>query len=155
VRGQTPVQISSARHDRLSVIGALTVAPQRKRLGLFFEVQSKNVVAHDVIKFLRELHRQLRRPILLVCDRWSVHRSAVRQLQEQGVRWLHVEWLPAYAPDLNPVECLWGHTKYSDLANFVPDDLQHLEDNVIESLCDQYEQHELKRSFFAQAGLAL
>ena len=38
-------------------------------------------------------------------------------------RWLHVEWLPAYAPDLNPVEAMWSCTKYGDLANYTPDDL--------------------------------
>ena len=32
-----------------------------------------------------------------------------------------VEWLPAYAPDLNPVEPAWSHTKYGDLANYVPE----------------------------------
>jgi transposase len=36
------------------------------------------------------------------------------------------EWLPAYAPELNPVEARWSNTKYSDLANFVPDDTPHL-----------------------------
>lgn len=36
--------------------------------------------------------------------------------------WLQVEWLPAYAPELNPVEMLWNHTKYGDLTNYLPVD---------------------------------
>lgn len=35
-RGQTPIQYNSDRHDRLSVISALTVAPVRQRLGVYF-----------------------------------------------------------------------------------------------------------------------
>ena len=37
-------------------------------------------------------------------------------LQEQR-RWLTVERLPGYAPDLNPVETLWGNIKGQELAN--------------------------------------
>ena len=32
-------------------------------------------------------------------------------------RWLHVEPLPAYAPDLNPVETLWSKVKGRELVN--------------------------------------
>ena len=40
--------------------------------------------------------------------------------------WIQFEWLPAYAPELNPVEQCWNRTKYSDLPNFIPDDIDHL-----------------------------
>ena len=59
-------------------------------------------------------------------DRYSAHRKAVRLLQEAGADWFEVEWLPSYAPELNPTEMLWNHTKCADLANFIPDDLDHL-----------------------------
>jgi putative transposase len=42
--------------------------------------------------------------------------------------------LPAYAPDLNPVEAVWSWLKWGQLANFVPDDLDDLGDWVIEYL---------------------
>jgi transposase len=34
-----------------------------------------------------------------------------------------VELLPAYAPELNPVEYLWGYWKQHELANLCADDL--------------------------------
>ncbi len=145
----------SQRHDRLSVIGALALAPSQQRIGLYFHVQHRNVVTGDMMSFVRGLHRQLRRPIILILDRWSVHRAAAGRLQEAGCDWLEVEWLPPYAPELNPVEYMWSHAKYSDLANRVPDDRQDLEDGVVESLCDQYYEHDLKRSFFHAARLSL
>lgn len=36
-------------------------------------------------------------------------------------RWLVVERLPGYAPDLNPVEPLWGNIKGRELANMCAD----------------------------------
>ena len=33
---------------------------------------------------------------------------------------LALEFLPAYAPELNPVEYLWGYWKHHELPNFCP-----------------------------------
>ena len=89
-----PVQYASQRHDRLSVIGSLSLSPRRRRIGVSFSVQTENVRAPHVVAYLRELHRQLRRPLLVVMDRLNVHRSAVREIRQAGAKWLHVEWLP-------------------------------------------------------------
>jgi len=61
----------------------------------------------------------------------SVHRGAASRLQK--AKWLHIEWLPPYAAELNPVEYLWGHTKYHELPNLVPEDKHHLDDAVNEA----------------------
>ena len=71
------------------------------------------------------------------------------------MRNIEFEWLPAYAPELNPVESRWSHTKYSDLANFVPDDTPHLKRAVRKSLKSQTTDHRLKYSFFLTAKLRL
>ena len=152
-RGCTPLQYAWDRHDRLSVIAALLYRPHNDRLSLLFRLQERNVRTPDFMEFLRQLRRHTRRPILLVCDRLSVHRSAVRRLQEQGADWLSVEWLPAYAPDLNPVEAVWQHAKYADLPNRVPADIDELYDLVLESLDDQHFQPKLLESFLRRAGL--
>ena len=127
-RGQTPTSKSWDRHDRLSVISALTLAPYYQRFGLYFHIQHDNIRTEEVLEFITALHRRLQRHFILVLDRWSVHRAAVRRLLEAGVSWLEVEWLPAYAPELNPVEHVWGHTKYADLANYLPRDIDDLHD---------------------------
>lgn len=154
-KGQTPIQYSWDRHDRLSAIAALTVAPQRCRVGLYFQLHDHNIRFDDVIAFLYLVHRQLRRKFILVLDRYSVHRKAVRLLQEAGVDWLEVAWLPGYAPDLNPVEMVWNHTKYADLANFIPGDIHHLEQAVTTSITASRKLSWLKQAFFAHAGLKL
>jgi transposase len=151
--GKTPVQYAWDRHDRLSVIAALLYRPRSGRLSLHFSVLDHNVKAPDFQAFLLELRRLTRRPIVLVCDRLNAHRSAVRQLKEQGADWLSVEWLPPYAPDLNPVEAVWNHAKYSDLANRVPDNVFQLCDLVGQSLNDQHFRPPLLKSFLRRAKL--
>jgi transposase len=153
--GVRPQQYAWDRHDRLSVVGSMSISPRRRRLNVFFRVQEENVRAPHVMRYLRDLHRQHRRPLIVVMDRLNVHRSAVRRLRERGARWLHVEWLPAYAPELNPVEPLWSQTKFTDLANFIPDDVHHLHDAVIEAIGDLQFRPQLLRSFFQSARLPL
>jgi transposase len=154
-KGQTPIQYSWDRHDRLSVIAAITVAPLRRRLGLYFQVHNHNVRFEEVMAFLYLLHRHLRRKFILVLDRYSSHRKAVRLLQEAGVDWFEVEWLPSYAPELNPVEMLWNHTKYADLANFIPDNVAHLRQAMSVSITNTRKNGPLIHSFFRYAELNL
>src|SRR2546423_939629 len=152
-RGQTPVHRSWDRHDRLSVISALTVSPGRRRIGLFFAILPKNVRTPDAVAFIRALRRELGTKILLVWDRLNVHRSAAKQLQRRGD--LVIEWLPPYAPDLNPVEQVWDHSKYSTLANYVPADLTDLQGAITMSLMLQVDEQDLLRHYFQHAKLFL
>ena len=65
--------------------------------------------------------------LLIVWDGLPAHRSrAVWEFvrQQRGRIWL--EFLPAYAPELNPTEYIWGHLKQHELANFCPKDLGEL-----------------------------
>jgi transposase len=149
--GQTPIHYAWDRHDRFSVLGALSLAPWALRVGAYFRLHDHNIHAIDVVDFVKQLHRQLGRKLIVVWDRWNVHRSAAKQLA--GFKWLEIEYLPAYAPELNPVEAMWNHTKYSDLANFIPHDAQHLGTSIADSLNDQRKDSELKYSFFRYAKL--
>jgi len=155
-RGCRPVLQQSQRHDRLSLASALAVSPRRRRVSLYWHSQRRNIRACDLVAFLRQLRRHIRRNLVLVLDRWSVHRArAVRHWHERCGESVVLEWLPPYAPELNPVEQVWDHSKYSDLANFCPGSADHLEFRVGISLCKQSERHSLLRSFFDAANLPL
>ena len=72
----------------------------------------------EVIRYLKELRRHITGKIILVWDRLPAHRSkAVQSFLESQKKWLFIEWLPPYAPELNPVEYLWSAGKQKDLAN--------------------------------------
>jgi len=154
-RGQTPILECWDRHDRLSVISALSLAPRRQRLGLYFDIHSHNIRADDVYRFIQTIRGRLRRNIILVLDRWSVHRAAVHQLLENYPDNIDIEFLPPYAPELNPVEQVWNHTKYADLANYIPDDIHELGAEVAGSMLETKSTPVLLQSFFKWAGLEL
>ena len=133
-RGETPVLRSWGRHrDKVSVVAALTVAPTLRRLGLYWLADAENyVTAETMVKFLRNLLQHLRGRVIVVWDGGSSHKGPlIRALCARQPR-LHLERLPAYAPDLNPVEQVWSHLKYGRLPNFVPRHVRHL-DRVVRS----------------------
>ena len=68
---------------------------------------------------MRQLRRAFRgQPVLLLWDGLSSHHSQTMQAYlATQTAWLEVERLPAYAPDLNPVEGLWANLKGTELAN--------------------------------------
>ena len=135
-KGKTPILPSWGRHrDKVSVIAALSVAPTLRRLGLYFLADPKHyITAETVVKFLRELLKHLRGPVIVVWDGGTNHKGPlVRALCARHPR-LHLERLPAYAPDLNPVEFIWSHLKYARLANFMPANLAHLDQTICSHL---------------------
>ena len=155
-RGQTPILRQWDRRDRLSTISALTVAPRRRRFSLYWALHRHNIRTAEVLHFLRALRRHLPHGFTLCWDRHRPHRATrVQTWLAQYAATIRVEWLPAYAPDLNPAEHVWGHTKYGDLANFAPVDLDHLEGAVVTSLTRKRGHRRLLASFFRAAGLEL
>jgi transposase len=154
-RGQTPIHHSWDRRDRLSGISAISVSPRRRRLGLYFDLHDHNIDSDTFDRFVRWLRQRLRRPLVLVLDRWQVHRSAARRLVQRFGRSLTIEWLPPYAPELNPVEQVWSHTKYGDLANYIPENVVALADEVLASIHRTAARQSLLRAFFTHAELEL
>jgi len=155
-RGQTPIHASWDRHDRLSVIGGVTLSPRRRRLGCYFTIHENNVVTRDVIQFVRYLRRHVGPRLLLVWDRLNQHRSAAAWLARQRYhRDVVIEWLPGYAPQLNPQEMVWNHTKYGEFANYIPENIHVLRADVALSLHAKRRRPDLLRAFFHHAGLPL
>lgn len=101
------------RHlEKVSTIAAISVAPHRRRVGLLGRADPSHYIdAAGVVAFLRDLLWHLRGKIIVIRDGGSDHKGPlVRELLTRFPR-LHLERLPAYAPDLNPVEMLWSYLK--------------------------------------------
>lgn len=65
----------------------------------------------DFIQLLDAAHQQLDGPIVLVWDGLSAHKSPPIRAAIAARPWLRVYQLPAYAPELNPVEKVWSTMK--------------------------------------------
>jgi transposase len=70
-------------------------------------------------------------------------------------RWLTVERLPGYAPELNPVEQVWGNLKGQELANVCAPDLQTLHAPLRAGCRRLRHPSTLPFSFLRHAGLSL
>lgn len=159
-RGQTPVIRCWDRRDRLSVIGGILVPPSRERhrLSAVFRIHARNIKTPQAADFLRVLDRHVRGPMIVVQDKLNVHRAAVKRWlagRSQDAPRVMVEWLPSYAPELNPAEQLWNHGKRVDLANSAPADRDDLRGRVRRSLIGQRCRPNLLASAFDHAGLSL
>jgi transposase len=149
--GQTPVLRHSYRRERLSVIGGLSVSPKRKRLGLYFQIYPWNAAAEDTVRYFAELLRHLRGPVVALLDRCSIHRDRKVVAFCRRHRRLHLEWFPAYAPELNPEEYVWTQSKRR-VSNACAENRDELLELVVNALCDVKESPSLLASCLAQAA---
>lgn len=124
-KGHTPLLHYMYKQHRISAMSALAVSPQRRRVALYLAFHSRNLTGLDTRAFLRGLLRHLRGPVVLLWDRGTIHvRKEVKRYIAQHPR-LHVEFFPAYAPELNPAEYVWNQTDRS-LLNAAPEDIPEL-----------------------------
>jgi transposase len=92
---------------------------------LCFHVTVGSYDTERLIEALGELRRFLGgEKATLLWDGLPAHRSTAMHTWLNNQRsWLVVERLPAYAPDLNPVEGLWSSLKAVELANLATSSL--------------------------------
>jgi transposase len=156
-RGHPMILKQRGRHrDKVSLIAALTLSPLRGRLGLYFRSYPLGYVTKvEAADFLRELLRHLHGEVIVLWDGGTSHKGEpIRDLLKQHPR-LSLERLPAYAPDLNPVEMLWEHLKYAELVNFAAQDARQLDKEAHEVLDQVRQDSQRLRSFWNHCELPL
>lgn len=155
-RGSKPVHDCWDRRDRLSAISCLTVSPKACRLNLYFQLLPYTVHGEDVVEFLQELKKALPGPFTVLWDGGSVHSKcgAVKEYLAKHPD-IAAETLPAYAPELNPDELVWGWSKYGRLANLAAENTDHLAEHVIDELMYLKQHPHLLASFVRKTELPL
>lgn len=110
--GQTPVLQYSFNWKQLLVIAGVTYWQ------FYFRFFSGAIRAPQIVEFLKVLRRHLPGKVLIVWDGLTAHRSRlVREYVEAQRGAMQLEVLPAYAPELNPTEYVWGHLKAHEIGN--------------------------------------
>jgi len=113
------------------------------------------VKSPEVVRFLKNLRRHIRGRILLIWDGLHAHRSLeTRAYLEANRHWIRVLRLPAYAPELNPAEPLFGNVKGVDLANRCGD-LPQLRTAFRHGMARVRRRQDLAFAFLRHAGLTL
>lgn len=127
-RGQTPVLRHRTRHhQKVSMVVALCVTPNRDRLHLYFRLHpAANIRNQEVIAFLRQLLRHVHGHVVLLWDRLKAHRAVETHRFLSRAPRIHPVFFPPYAPELNPPEQFWSYLKTNPLANAAFSDLPSL-----------------------------
>jgi len=134
----------------LSAIAGVTV------WRFYFRLYNGTVRKEEVVAFLRHLRRHVRGKLLIIWDRLRQHRSGLVQAyvaRQRGA--IVLEYLPAYAPELNPVEYIWGYWKKHELPNLCAKDLLELGAYGRAALRRMRRRPTLVASFWQQTELSL
>lgn len=142
--GQTPVVVEQAGRAHLSLIAA--IAPNGR---LYVAGQDQPFTSEDIVWFLNKLcSRYRKRDLLVIWDGASIHRSeTVKALLRAKPGRIHLERLPAYSPELNPVELVWSQLKRS-LKNQVFTSIEELGVAVLEQITLLGKDPKLVQAFF-------
>jgi transposase len=148
--GQTPVLREWWTRDHLSAISA--ISPEGK---LYFHCQDHAIDSGDVAAFLKHLLREVPGRMVLIWDGSPIHRSHTIQefLASGAAQRLHLERLPAYAPELNPGEGLWQQLKGVELRNLCCFDIPHLRGELRDAVKRVRRKPRVLQGYFQGAGL--
>ena len=148
--GQTPILREWCTRDHLSAISA--ISPEGK---LYFHCQDQAIHSEDVVAFLEHLLREVSGRMVLIWDGAPIHRSHVIQqfLARGAAQRLHLERLPAYAPELNPGEGLWQQPKGVELRNVYCGNMPQLRGDLRDAVKRVRRKSRIIQGFFRGAGL--
>lgn len=159
-RGKTPVHVGSGKWERWKVLAVLAVAPASGATVFSHWMSPEGIPGRVIAEFLRDFLEYYNKPAVVCWDNDSSHKYAQRLLTtpefDTATR-VAVSFpkMPAYAPELMPVEQVWKYGKIDLLGNFVPFDFTDLKWEVDRSIASIGDRPDLLRSFVRWAGFEL
>jgi len=147
-KGQTPVLQYSFSWKQLSVIAGVSY------WRFYFRFFPGSIKSPQIVQFLRALYNTIGKKLLIVWDRLQAHRSRLVKQYVDGLNGqIALEYLPAYAPELNPVEYIWGYLKHHAMPNYCARDLTDLRTLASRNLRSMQRRRTLVTAFWKQAEL--
>ncbi len=101
-----PILLHAPTRKKMGVIGAV-----RPLDGKLVTQPAEKFNSQSFAAFINQLyaHRSRNRRMILVLDNASWHHAV--QIETSFRRWLKMDYLPPYSPDLNPIERVWKMTR--------------------------------------------
>ena len=156
-RGQPPTLTHPFNWKKASMAAGLCYGVRGGGAQLAFHITAGNYDTDTLMEVLGELRRFLDgEKATLLWDGLPAHRStAMRAWLNRQRSWLVVERLPAYAPELNPVEGLWSCLKAVELANLCGPTLDEVIDQAHLGIERVRQTPHLAYSFLRRTGLSV
>ena len=155
-RGKTPILRPRGNHwSRVSASAALGFRWDGKAARLCGRTKPDSYNAVSLIQFLKQLKRFVGgKKVILIWDHLPAHHSTLmKEFLRDQYAWLQIEWLPGYAPDLNPTEGVWANIKGREMANLCPNALDEATNSFRRGLRRLSHTLRLPFSFLHHAGL--
>jgi hypothetical protein len=136
---------------------ALGYRPDGTAARLCFHLQQPSYNTNTLIAVLEQLAGfYAGQRVVLIWDGLSSHWSTrMRAYLDSQRDWLTAERLPAYAPELNPVEYLWANLKDLELANLPGATLADVALAATQAIKRVCKHEDLVVGFLAHTGLTL
>ena len=123
---------------------------------IYFRFFHGTIKSPQLVEFLKALKAQIKGKLLIIWDGLPAHRSGVvRDYVESLDGQIALERLPAYAPELNPVEYLFGYAKQRELANLCLDTIDEVRRYAARRIKSMQRRPALIRAFWTQAELPI
>jgi transposase len=143
-KGETPVLQYRFSWKQLSVIAGISY------WRFYFHLFNGSIKSPQIVEFLKALQTTIGKKLLIIWDGLQAHRSKLVRAHVEAQRGrIVIERLPAYAPEMNPVECIWGYLKHQ----FDEDT-----DRLAIKLChrnDESSQSGVKEALLEKSGIAI
>jgi len=137
-------------------LGMITMTPVRQQLQFRFTMFDGGMNTEMMIFFLTMVHYYYGcNKVMIILDRLPAHLAAEKYFERVHPHWFLFEYLPAYSPELNPVEQCWNHMKNVEMANFVPMCIEQLEEKACQAVNAINKEPKLLQAFFLHAKLLL
>lgn len=141
---KTPVVTVNQERGGYNILSAITAAGE-----LAFDIEEKSINGKRYIEFLEKLLVGRTRPLIVIVDNATFHRSKeVREFVRGHRHQIRIFFFPPYAPKLNPDEQVWNEIKHRNLEKEPiknKSDLNRRIDGLIRSLKEKTDKI---RSFF-------
>jgi transposase len=158
-KGKTPVLRYPYRRGRqLSMCGLVAYQDGQEEPATWtgFDLLEGAYDTRQCIRVLDDLAHQFRhQPVTVLWDNLGAHHAGDLHAWAATQPWLELAYLPAYAPELDPVEGLWANLKGCELANRCCADRTEVIATAQVGSIRVRRDPELLRSFLAGTGLTL
>ena len=150
VCGQTPVVNRPGQRQGISAASAVN-----SKGAFWFATYQGGLTGELFVELLKKLMHRRKKAVHMVVDGLPAHKNAlVKQYIASTNGKLNLHFLPGYAPDLNPDELVWSHTKRTGVARNPLRMGEKLEEKVNNQLQALAKNPALLRSFFGHPSVA-
>lgn len=124
MKGKTRVLRTNCKYKHLSVAGGISESGE-----ICYTILQRSFTGKSIVEFLKKMQGFYKKKLTVIWDGAAIHNSKeVKEFLEKNGDKIRLVRQPAYSPEVNPIELMWGYLKKNKLSNFVGKDLDCLQE---------------------------